>query len=412
MRTGPLVRLTLMATSLVVGACAATPQASTGTPPAAAAASPSVNPTSTPTTLPTPVTPTPTATARPAPSPSWSKAALVVGDSRCFQVTAGIDAASRSHIVAACDAGLRYAVSSPGGAWSTTLIAQPANRKQMDPQVGFDGDVVYVAYTWLAVTDGGCGNDGLDDLGVYYRRRTLPDGAWSEATRIGIKDDTLVSFRVEGAILHAVVYNSADGRSYYERVVDGVSERVRLPASGSMRVGHDGRARIAYESSGSIRIATFNGSGFSSTTIPGSEVGSAPVLVLDDQDRAHVVWKRDPLEEAACGMGPAPDPKAGMYYATNASGAWKVQRFSSARGVASLQIAGSTNDVHLVLAAGTGLAYYTKTATGSWQSKRLASGWVESPVIRLDPATGRLLVVFIRTDDDSVPKPGVYVLFK
>jgi hypothetical protein len=101
-----------------------------------------------------------------------------------------------------------------------------------------------------------------------------------------------------------------------------------------------------------------------------------------------------------------------MYYATNASGTWKVQRFTSARGVASLQIAGSTNDVHLVLAAGTGLAYYTKTATGSWHSKRLASGWVESPVIRLDPATGRLLVVFIRTDDDSVPEPGVYVLFR
>jgi hypothetical protein len=112
----------------------------------------------------------------------------------------GVDGASRSHIVAACNAGLRYAVSNPEGAWSTTLITQPANRKQMDPQIGFDGDVVYVAYSWLAVTDGGCEDDGLDDLGVYHRQRTLPDGVWSEPKRIGIAKDMLVSFRVEGRL--------------------------------------------------------------------------------------------------------------------------------------------------------------------------------------------------------------------
>jgi len=315
--------------------------------------------------------------------------------------------------VASCVAGLRYSVSKPDGSWSTTLLGQPSNRRQMDPQIGFDGNVVFIAYSWLAVTDGGCGDDGLDDLGIYYRKRTLPDGPWSEPKRIGITDDTLVSFRVEGATLHAVVYNTADERSYYERVEGGVSKRVRLPATGSLRVGHDGRARIAYESSGTIRIATFTGSGFSSAVIPGSEVASAPVLVLDDRDRAHVVWTRDPLEDAACGMGSAEDPKAGMYYATNASGAWKVQRFTSQRGVASLQIAGATNDVHLVLLADSGLTYSTKSTAGSWHSKRLATGWVVSPVIRLDPATGRLLVAYVRMpEDDSPIKPGVYVLYK
>jgi len=281
---------------------------------------------------------------------------------------------------------------------------------QMDPQVGFDGDVVYVAYSWLAVTDGGCGDDGLLDLGVYYRRRTLPDGAWSEPTRIGITDDTLVSFRVEGATLHAVVYNTADKRSYYERVEGGASQRVRLPATGSLRVGRDGRARVAYESSGSIRIATLTGSGFSSAAIPGSAVASAPVLVLDARDRAHVVWTRDPIQEAACGMAPAPDPKAGMYYATNAGGAWKVQRFTTQRGSASLQVAASTNEVHVVVAANPGLTYFTKTANGSWHGTRLTTGWVMSPVIRLDPATGRLLVVYLRGEGDSGSKPGVYVV--
>ena len=224
-----------------------------------------------------------------------------------------------------------------------------------------------------------------------------------------VRAGSLVSFRVEGATLHAVVYNTADERSYYVKVTGSVSERVRLPAAGSMRVGRDGRARIAYESSGSIRIATFTGSGFSSAAIPGSAVASAPVLVLDNQDKAHVIWKRDPLQEAACGMSSAPDPKAGMYYATNASGAWKVQRFTSQRGEASLQVAGSTNDVHLVLAANAKLTYYSKSAAGSWRSERLVSGWVMSPVIRLDPATGRLLVVYTRGEEDN---GGVYVLFK
>jgi hypothetical protein len=409
MRTGPLVRLTLMTTSLAMAACTASPQASTGS----AAASPSATATATPTPVATPAAvSSPTPTAAPTPVPAWTKPALVVDDASCYQATAGIDASSRSHIVASCAKGLRYSVSNPDGSWTTTLIAQPANRKQMDPQVGFAGNVAYVAYSWLSVNEGACGDDGLVDLGVYYRSRTLPDGAWSEPKRIGITKDTLVSFRVEGATLHAVVYNTADERSYYVKVTGSDAQRVPLPAAGSLRVGRDGRARIAYESSGSIRLATFTGSGFSSVAIPGSAVASAPLLVLDDQDRAHVIWKRDPLQEAACGMSSAPDPKAGMYYATNASGAWKVQRFTSQRGEASLQVAGSTDDVHLVLAANANLTYYSKSASGSWRSKRLVSGWVMSPVIRLDPATGRLLVVYTRGEDDSGSKPGVYFIFK
>jgi len=392
-----------------MAACNAGPQAS-ASPVAPVAASPSVIAVATPSATPA-ATPTdaPASPATPTPARAWTKPALVVGDSACFDVTAGIDAASRSHIVAACNAGLRYAVSNPDGSWSTTLITQPANRKQMDPQIGFDGAVVYVAYSWLAVTDGGCGEDGLDDLGVYYRSRTLPDGVWSEPKRIGIAKDTLVSFRVESATLHAVVHNTADGRSYYERVEGGVSQRVRLPGEGSLRVGLDGRARIAYESSGSIRIATSTGSGFSSAAIPGSAVASSPVLVLDNQDRAHVIWKRDPLQEAACGLASAPDPKAGMYYATNASGTWKVQRFTSQRGAASLQVSGSTNEVHVVVAS-RALTYYTRTANGPWQGTRLVSCCVGSPAIRLDPATGRLLVTYIGGNEDSPTKSGVYVV--
>ena len=79
-----------------------------------------------------------------------------------------------------------------------------------------------------------------------------------------------------------------------------------------------------------------------------------------------------------------------MYYATNASGTWKVQRFTSQRGEASLQVAGSTADIHLVLAADAKLTYYSKSAAGSWRSKRLVSGWVMSPARHLRGLEARL----------------------
>jgi hypothetical protein len=325
-------------------------------------------------------------------------------------VTAGIDAANRHHVVAACDAGLRYSVSKPDGSWSTTAFPQPSNRKQVDPQIGFNGNIVYVAYSWLAAGDGGCGDDGFDDVGVYYRQRTLPDGSWSEPVRIGLKIDHLQAFRVEGTTLHAAVQNEADGRTYYETLDGSTTQRYRLAAGDwtSLRIGADGRARIAYESSGSIRIATFTGSGFSTVKVPGSDGGSAPVLVLDSRDRAHVVWLRNPRAPAACGDTDAPDPKAGMYYATNASGKWQAQRFTSHRGSASLQVDGSTG-IHLVVASDFGLRYYAKSSTGSWQHRTLESRFVLSPVIRLDPATGSLLVAYIRQAGNKSTW-GVYTL--
>lgn len=282
---------------------------------------------------------------------------------------------------------------------------------QLDTQIGFDGNVVYLAYSWVAVGDGACGDDGLSDVGVYYRRRTLPGGSWSEPVHIGLTKDHLEAFRVEGTTLHAVVQNEDDGRTYYETLNGSTSQRYRLAASDStsLRIGQDGRARIAYASSGSIRIATFTGSGFSTAKIPGGDGGSAPVLVLDGRDRAHVVWTRNPGEWGGCAGGPEPDPKAGTYYATNASGSWRSDRITARVGATSLQVDEATGRVHVLVGDESGLWYYSKLPGARWSGKRLVSDAVGSAAIRLDPATGTLLVVYLRETSDST---RIYTLTK
>ncbi len=340
----------------------------------------------------------PPLTPAPVQAASWPKPVPVGSTGDCYALTAGIDAASRYHVAATCPRGILYAVSAPGGAWSATVFPEPSNRMQQDPQIGFDGNIVYLAYSWLAVGEGACGDDGLSDVGVYYRHRTLPGGAWSEPVRIGLAKDHLEAFRVEGATLHAVVQNEGDGGTYYETLNGNTFRRYRLAASDptSLRIGQDGRARIAYAASGSIRIATFTGSGFSTAKIPGSDGGTAPLLVLDGRDRAHVIWTRNPGEWGGCAGGPEPDPKAGTYYATNASGHWTSSRITARVGTTSLQVDPLTGRVHVLVGDDSGLRYYTKPAGSGWIAKRLVSNAVGSAVIRLDPATGTLLVLYMR----------------
>src|SRR6185295_14402364 len=109
---------------------------------------------------------------------------------------------------------IRYFVKVPGGSWTATTFAHPAHRLDLDPQIAFRGDVVYVAYSRIALDDG-CGSDG-NDIGVYVRTRSQPSGSWSAPTRIGLPDDSLGSFRVDGGTVHATVRNEKDGRVYYE----------------------------------------------------------------------------------------------------------------------------------------------------------------------------------------------------
>ena len=406
--------------SLVVGACGSsnptppagpTPTPTTSTAAAAQTSSPApslevVPLTPGPTATPAP-TPTPTPTPLFIPSAGWTSAHRVSATSGCNTVAAGIDPASRYHIVAECNNSIRYFTSNGIGSWTSRVFIHPANRMEVGPQIGFQGDVVYIAYSRLA-PDEGCGSDGAD-VGVYFRTRTLPNGAWSAATRIGSVADRLQSFRVDGTTLHATVENNS--RVYYETLNVSTFHRYPIPGAvrTSLRIASDGRARIAYEGAAGIRYAVFQGSGFSTSAISGSDSDDwAPVLVLDAGDKPHVLWTRSG-KPGGCVTGDVPDH--GTYYATNTSGTWVTQRITRATGDASLQVDATTGRVHAVVSGDSGLVYYTMAANGAWAHTKVAgTRWGLSLAIRLDPATGTLLVVYI--DASTAGNQRIYTVTK
>jgi hypothetical protein len=405
---GVVARLAiLIAFILVVAACTAdatpsdSPVAVLTPVPTASSAAPAGS--AAPSTAPKP-------TAKPTPAAGWTDPVLITSE-ECGSLRGGIDAAGGSHAVAACGTHLLYASANADGSWARTAFDVPSNRVEQDPQLAFQGKLAYFAYSRLATTEGGCGDDGLRDIGVFYRKRTLPSGAWSNPVRIGRTDDHLAQFRVDGTTFHAIVRNEGDGRYYYLLVQGATSHRYRLPAlhSLSLRVGNDGRARIAYSSAGILRIATFTGSGFS--TVKVSTINARyPVLILDSRDRAHVVWSRDShVAGFGCADTGSDDPSAGMYYATNASGTWRAERLTREVGQASFQVDRSTGQVHLVISTASALTYYTKNAGGTWQHEALAPKHAISPVLARDAPSGRILILYLDWFEGT---SGIYAISK
>jgi hypothetical protein len=354
-------------------------------------------------------TPTPTA----APTATWTKP-ILISSAQCSSLRGGIDAAGGSHVIAACDTGILYASTKADGAWGRTVFPAAENRVEVAPQIGFEGKVAYVAYSRLAVVEGGCGDDGLTEVGVFYRKRTLPSGEWSDPVRIGKTDDQLAQFRVDGTALHAVVANTGDSRFYYLLVKGTTSKRVAMPSAwetASLRIGSDGRARIAYGAPGSIGIATFTGSGFATAKVPAVN-GRGPILILDAKDRAHVIWTRfSPGTQGGdtCGYGGEDVTLTGTYYGTNANGTWHSERVTRDIGESSFQVDRSTGRVHLVMATSSGMTYYTKPSGGTWQQEKLAPRHATFPVIARDSATGRVLIMYIDYGEDT---SGVYAISK
>jgi hypothetical protein len=327
----------------------------------------------------------------------------------CTDVSAAIDADGRQHVVATCGTNVRY-LTNVSGSWKTTTFSLPADRLDLEPQIAIDGNSVYVAYTRAAPAT--C---GLDYIGVYYRWRTLPNGAWSTTTRIGRSSDTLESFRVVDGVFHLTVQDG-DGVGQYETTAIGSLQRYVLPGSdfltqSSLRIGDDGAARVVYTHDGPIRYAVFHGSGFDWQIIPGTGVSDTdPHLVLDADNRAHVIWTHG--GGAGCGIDEPPAP--GTYYATNRTGEWTPtgsRRFTRNIGPSSLAMDPVGGQLHVVLALENGVKYYTKPATGSWSGVTISSHGAASAVIRRDPANGRLFAAYTRLSPDF-ELGGTYGLMK
>jgi hypothetical protein len=357
---------------------------------------------------------------------SWTKAALVGSSPECGPPAIGIDSAGSYHVAASCsvagaafgseDAHVRYFTALADGKWSTTDLPAPADRWEFDPKLAFHGTTAYLAYSRV-LQDGGCGG-GHPDVGVYYRTRTLPDGAWSAPASVGAVGDALYAFREDGGTIFATVHGS-DMHIYFETLRGSDFHRYLISDAlldsdapqAAMRVAADGTARIAYAAAGGIRFGRFTGSGFSTSTIPGSKPDDfAPLLVLDANDHAHVLWTRYP--HGGC-SGTEPPNDAGLYYATNASGPWKAERFTTSDGYASLQVDDANGQVDILMASGDALRYYTKLRSGSWTNTVLSSPGTAmnfgNAALARDPARGTMLAVWKGYSETS---PGIYFATK
>jgi hypothetical protein len=349
--------------------------------------------------------PAPSSNPTPQPKPAvWGKPHAIKGLDNCVSVVAAIDDFGTNHLAATCGSRggeIRYSVSTDGRTWKTTTFKPPTNRFEQDPQLAVDGKTLYLAYTRLAPEDGSCGDDGLADVGVYYRTRALPNGGWSAPKRLGEVADHLQSIRVRGTI-HATVTNENAAMTWYETLAAGTFSRYAIPdAAGrvSLRVGDEGKARIAYEGPNGIEYGVFAKRGFSTEAIPGSAGGWDPVLALAPGNAAYVIWNRS--DHGGGCVSPGPMPADGTYFATNASGHWVSRRLTKVVGGASLALDPVTSKVHALITDYERIIYYERSAGGAWRHLTLVKSHGSSPVIREYPKTGNLLVAYVASRGDE-----------
>jgi hypothetical protein len=386
-------------------------------PGASSTASPSFNSTpaapTAPTALGTPMPtggpePAPESTPLPTPAAGWS-AARQIRAGECQGLSATIDATSRYHVASVCDGGIRYLTSKGGVDWIETSFSPPIDRLELGPQLAVDGDTVHLAYTRIAAEEGGCGDNGLRDLGVYLRTRHLPDGTWSEPVRIGSEGDGVQAFRAVDEVLHLTVTSANGGPVFYESQAGSTFTRIGLPnaVTTTLRVGDDGHARIAYATGHAIRYARVDGSVFSSATVAETDETflTSPLLVLGPGDDAYLMWTQTTDNGGGC-ASPEEGPLDGTYFGTDESGRWAGRRISTRVAQTSLTLDPSTGRLHAIVGAAT-MTYFTMIGNGSWTSTELPdTNGLLNPVIRLDPTTGKVVVFALHWED------GIWILRK
>jgi hypothetical protein len=376
------------------------------------AEAPSLPPQPTPSVLPPPAPQRPTAQGKRA---TWSTPRRVI-QGNCSEYVAVIDGSSRYHVAAECDQKLRYATSTDGATWKSVTLKTPLHRFDIDPQLVVDGSRLYLAFTRLRPTEGGCGDDGLVDVGVFYRTRSLPSGKWSAPVQIGKAGDHLQSLRVVNGVIHeTVITNEEQGPVYYASQRGATHRRVLIKGAQqtSLRVGDDGRARVAFTTGHAVKLATIgSGTGVSTSTVfAATDVYNwSPVLVLGANDRAFLSWTATTWTGGGCADGGDVSPREGTWFATNASGKWVRKRLTPEITYASLAADVATDRIHILYADGRGYRFVTRAADGTWSGSRLdRSIDVSGLILRRDPATGYLLAIGSRWTEVASTS-GIYAL--
>ncbi len=420
------VRLGLLVIAASLAACGG------AAPPSSTAATPSVQAAGS--GLPSPaegltIGPSPDFSATAAPSPSsrssasqtaervarWTTTPHPIFNGGCLGVGATVDDSGRFHVAAGCWPRIEYASSTDGRSWKASMLATPAGRFDIDPLLTVDGTTLYLAFTRMRPIDPDtCGDDRPQGVvGVYYRTRELPGGKWSAATRIGHVGDYLQSFRVVDGVIHETVMTDDGGVSYASQ--DGSRFRA-TPIPGaeatSLRIGDDGRPRIAYTTGHSVRYSVVSTTGrLSTATVFSADdvVMRSPVLVLGSGDHAFVSWSAIMgSDEPGCSEAPTPSNE-GTWFATDVDGGWESTRLSKDIGSASLVLDVDAGRLHATYNDRSGVRYVTRSRDGTWSGTRLdVSTELEGRVLRRDPVSGTLLLVGTSSGDET--KPGIYAL--
>jgi hypothetical protein len=291
--------------------------------------------------------------------------------------------------------------------WAETRFAPPADRFEVGPLLATDGDTLYLATSWRAPVDQDtCGPAYVNPVGVYIRTKRLASGAWSDPFRIGRAGDRIDAFRVADGVIHAVV-EADTGAWFYESQTGSTHTRQRIPGGGaSLRVGDDGQARLAYTTGERLVYARVDGARLVKETIETSDDPDllAPILVLGAGNVGYVLWTRDRVRALTetCGDHPKPGRRDGTYIGSDASGTWVTQRISRAMGQKALTLDPSTGDAHVVL-AGDRLRHLTSTDGVAWTTTELrGTKGMYDPLIRVDPATGRIVVVMLNGSERGI----------
>lgn len=405
--------LAILTMALLLAACSA-PAVSAPPSPSASAESPegqapSVNASGAPASQAPAPTAEPAATPAPSnrPPAAWS-GLQVIRRGECSNLAATIDDTGRRHVVAACGGGIRYLTSRNGTDWDETPFVPAVDRIETEPQIAVDGDTIYVAYSLLAPLEGGCGDSGLRDLGVYIRSRSRDrqDDEWSDPARIGNEGDRLQGFRAVDGVFHLAV-TASDGRStFYQSQSSRGTTRIAIPdaTSTSLRVGDDGHARIAYATGHAIEYARVDGDRLSIRTVAETDETflKSPSLVLGARDRAYVIWTQTTDPGGGC-VGPEPGPLDGTYVAIQSGTGWDTKRITKSQGQTSLTLDPAAGGVDAIVAGGD-LTHFSSTGAG-WKAETVpGSKGIGAPVLRRDPATGALVVFGIGWE------PGVGVV--
>jgi hypothetical protein len=302
------------------------------------------------------------------------------------------------HVAASCEGGIRYLTSDDGVDWTTTSIVPGIDVLEVDPELTVDGDTVHLAFTRLRPADGGCGPAQPLDLGVIHQSRDIASGEWSDQDLIGEEGDRLESFRVVDGTIHATV-KAEDGTFYVSHAGNKVT-RIEIPDAGptSLRVGDDGKPRIAYSTGRELRLGLVDAGSLATLTLLTTDETNVlnPQLVLALGDHPYLTWTQFLGSREGC-VTIDPGPVDGTWFGSDRGGSWSTERITSAGalGETSLTLDPTSGQVHL-LVNDPSLQYFSSNADGSWTSSEVpGSTYLGAPVIRLDPASGRLAIVGI-----------------